>query len=85
MYGKIENGALTVAPREIDGIIDPPAEVYIANGWLPVTFANRPNPSSESGWQQIGNTIIQLWTPPAPDPDIDDTEAFEIIFGGGNE
>ena len=81
MYGRIENKAVTVAPREIDGVIDPPEAVYLAHGWFPVEFTAKPDSDYESGWEQVGNTITQTWTPPDPDPEISDDELLDILMG----
>lgn len=91
MYGKLNDGNLTIAPRKLpgDGVVvyNPPAEMYLAQGWLPVEFTDAPEAPEgyycESDWQDQGDRIVQVWTLyPLPD-DIDDAEAFDIIFGGG--
>ena len=86
MFARIENQAITLAPKEIDGVPNPPAEVYIAHGWYPVTLTQTPqNPDGycyEPGWMEGDKEIIQTWTLVDPTEEVDDMQAFEIIFGG---
>ena len=90
MYGKLVNNALIIAPRKLpDGdniVYNPPAELYLAQGYQPVEYTDEPEAPEgyyyESGWEQVEDAIVQTWTlTPLPD-DIDEAEAFEIIFGG---
>ncbi len=90
MYGKLIDGALQIAPKKLpgDGVIvyNPPEEMYREQGWKPVTFVDPPEAPSgyyyESGWEERDDAIVQTWTQtPLPD-DIDDAEAYGIIFGG---
>lgn len=90
MYGKLIDGVLQIAPRKLpgDGVIvyNPPAEMYLAAGYKPVTFTDAPEAPSgyyyESGWEEQNEAIVQTWTlVPLPD-DIDEAEAYDIIFGG---
>lgn len=93
MYGKIENGEIVYAPSKLNGdgviVYNPPAEMYLAQGWKPVRFADAPEAPEgyyyELGWEEDAESIVQTWTLfPLPD-DIDDAEAFDIIFGGDGE
>lgn len=90
MYAKLINDALTIAPKKLNGegviVYNPPAEMYLAQGWKPVTFVDPPEAPSgyyyKSGWEEQTDAILQTWTlTPLPD-DIDGAEAFDIIFGG---
>lgn len=90
MYGKLINGNLTIAPRKLpgDGVVvyNPPAEMYRAQGYKPVEFTDAPEAqegyTDESAWEETADSIMQTWTlVPLPD-DIDEAEAFDIIFGG---
>lgn len=90
MYAKLIDGALTIAPKKLsgDGVIvyNPPESMYRAQGWKPVTFVDPPEAPSgyyyESGWEEQTDSIVQTWTlTPLPD-DIDEAEAYDIIFGG---
>lgn len=93
MYAKLIDDALTIAPKKLNGegviVYNPPAEMYLEQGWKPVTFVDPPEAPSgyyyESGWEEQTDAIMQTWTlTPLPD-DIDEAEAFGIIFGGGGE
>lgn len=85
MYAKLKSGYLFSATERF-----PTKEDYIAAGYKPVSFVNQPDdhPSGyyyESGWEEQTDTIVQTWTlTPLPD-DIDEAEAYDIIFGGGGE
>ena len=88
MFAKIENQAITLAPKEIDGVPNPPAEVYIAHGWYPVTLTQTPtNPDGyyyEPGWVEGDKEIIQTWTlvdPSSYVADSDKAEAYDILMG----
>ena len=93
MYGKLIEGELQIAPKKLNGggvvVYNPPAEMYLAQGWKPVTFVDPPEAPSgyyyESGWEETAKAIVQTWTlTPLPD-DIDEAEAYDIICGGGGE
>lgn len=90
MYGKLENDILIPAPKMLHGdgvnVWNPPASMYLAQGWKPVTFTDPPEAPSgyyyEEGWEEQTDEIVQTWTlTPLPD-DIDEAEAYDIIFGG---
>lgn len=90
MFAKLINGVYTPAPRKLNGdgvvVYNPPAEMYLAQGWKPVTFTDEPEAPSgyycESGWEEQADAIVQTWIlTPLPD-DIDEAEAYDIIFGG---
>lgn len=90
MYGKLIDGDLRIAPKKLpgDGVVvyNPPAEMYREQGWKPVVFTDAPEApegyACECGWEEQTESIVQTWTlVPLPD-DIDDAEAFDIIFGG---
>ena len=90
MYAKLIEGALQIAPKKLpgDGVIvyNPPAGMYREQGWKPVTFTDAPDAPEgyyyESGWEEQTDAIVQFWTlTPLPD-DIDEAEAYNIIFGG---
>ena len=92
MYGKLIDGELQIAPKKLNGdgviVYNPPVEMYTAQGWKPVSFTDEPEAPSgccESGWEEQTGAIVQTWTlTPLPD-DIDEAEAYDIIFGGGGE
>lgn len=90
MYGKLIDGNLIIAPKKLPGdgttVYNPPEEMYLAAGYLPVEFTQAPEAPAgyyyEAGWEQTETAIVQIWTlTPLPD-DIDEVEAFDIIFGG---
>lgn len=90
MYGKLINGNLTIAPRKLNGdgvvVYNPPEAMYRAQDYKPVEFTDAPEAPEgytyESGWEETADSIVQTWTlVPLPD-DIDDAEAYNIIFGG---
>ena len=90
MYGKLENGDLIEAPKKLPvsdtTVWNPRDEQYRAAGYKPVRFTDAPEAPSgyvyEPGWEEQDEAIVQVWTlAPLPD-DIDDAEAFAIIFGG---
>ena len=96
MYGKIVNGALRVAPKTITAghrtIANPPPDLLIAAGWLPVIYSPRPETDAEhypeSRWEQAKSSIMQVWTvkplppqPPSLEQRIADLET--IITGEG--
>lgn len=90
MYAKLIDGALNIAPKKLPGdgttVYNPPAEMYLAQGWKPVQYTDPPEAPEgyyyESGWEEQTDAIMQTWTlVPMPD-DIDDAEAYNIIFGG---
>ena len=92
MYAKLEDGMFIVAPGKLpgDGVIvyNPPAEMYLAAGYKPVTYTE---PSSEppvgyiyeNTWEEQEDTIVQTWILVKLPDDVSDMEAFEIIFGEG--
>ena len=96
MYAKLIDGALVYAPRkmntEIGGepyvVYNPPAEMLIADGWLPVVYTDEPGDAPEgyhyeAAYTEEGGEIVQGWELVEDPPDISDSEALEIILGGG--
>lgn len=90
MYGKLIDGNLRVAPKVLTGegtiVYNPPAEMYLQAGYKPVTFTPEPGDAPTGyvyvpGWEETDEAIIQTWTL-EEEPDIDEAEAFDIIFGG---
>lgn len=90
MYGKLIDGNLQIAPRKLPGegvvVYNPPAEMYLAAGFKPVEFTDAPEAPEgyyyDSGWEEQEEAIVQTWTLVELPDDIDDAEAFDIIFGG---
>lgn len=90
MYGKLNDGDLKIAPRKLNGdgvvVYNPHAEMYRAQGYKPVEFTDAPESPEgfyyESGWEETAESIVQTWTLVPLSDDIDEVEAFDIIFGG---
>lgn len=91
MYAKLIDGQLRRAPRKLpgDGVVvyNPPAEMYLAAGYKPVTFTESPEAPEgfyyEPGWEEQEDSVVQIWKLVKEPDDIDEAEAFDIIFGGG--
>ena len=91
MYGKLIDSNLTLAPRRLPGdevvVYNPPAKMYLEQGWKPVQFTDDPEaPSgyySESGWEEQANAIVQTWTlqelPPEEATETDYAEALQRL------
>ena len=90
IYGKLTDNELQFAPNKLNGdgvvVYNPPSEMYAAQGWKPVVFTEPPEAPSgyyyESSWEEQDDAIVQTWTLVELPDDIDDAEAFDIIFGG---
>ncbi len=91
MYAKLIDNILQIAPRRlsVDDVIvyNPTEDMYLAAGYKPVKYTTAPEAPDdyyyESGWEEQDEAIVQVWTlTPLPD-EIDDAEAYDIIFGGG--
>ena len=94
MYAKLlESGQLKLAPKKLPGdgvtVWNPPAEMYLAAGWKPVEFTEASEAPEgyyyEPGWEETADSIVQTWTLVQEPDEIDEAEAFDIIFGGGAE
>ena len=90
MYGKLINDTLVLAPDKLpgDGVVvyNPPAEMYLAQGWLPVVYTNPPGEPPAgyqyvSGWEENDLAIVQTWEPVLLPDDITDEELVNILFG----
>jgi len=91
MYGKLTLGSLTIAPSKLiivgNQVWNAPSEEYLAQGWKPVRFTDAPEAPEgyyyESGWSETEDEIVQTWTQkPLPD-EVDESEAWNILFGEG--
>lgn len=81
MYAKLENGAITVAPKKLDGKTNPKPEVYYKHGYSDVILSEKPAPYGyEPAWEQTDeHTITQIFI--APDPDfVSDSEALAELL-----
>lgn len=70
MYAKLINGTLRSAPKKVDYngkvIFNPPEEVLLDMGYLPVTYTDMPadvpeGRHYESHWEQTDVEIMQVW------------------------
>lgn len=70
MYGKLENGTLTFAPKSVivgdKRIINPDEETLLSLGWLPVDMTEAPE--TEEGfypvphYEEQDGRIVRVWT-----------------------
>ena len=94
MYAKLINGTLRSAPKKVDyngkTIFNPPEEILLDMGYLPVTYTDMSTDASngqhyESHWEQTDTEIVQVWTlvdnPAEPEPELSADEALDIIMG----
>ncbi len=92
-FGKLIDGNLALAPCSIKvgdrQIGNPPAEILLAEGWLPVIYTDPPEPEpgfvAISHWEEtevMGDAVIaQIWVV-EPEPDeISEERAYRIITG----
>ena len=84
MFGKFENGKFIRAPHRIT------EEEALAFGYKPVILTPSPDTDDEhypvESLEETDIQIIRHWSvepfPVDPDPEVDEAEAFDIIFGG---
>lgn len=92
-YAKLINGDLFYAPNPIlhDGfrIGNPPAEVYLAEGYMPVVCTEQPEPQGvgwwNETWSETETSIVQgwVWHEVADEDEISEAEVMNILLGGG--
>lgn len=94
MYAKLISGTLRSDPKKVDynskTIFNPPEDVLLDMGYLPVTYTDMPTDAPEgqhyeSSWIQTDTEILQSWTlvdDPAEPDEISAEEALAIITGG---
>lgn len=90
MYGFLENETLHHAPNPMvigdNRVWNPTDEQYETAGYKSIIFVDPPEIESgyhaESGWEEREDEIVQVWEIVKDPDDIDETEAFDIIFGG---
>lgn len=84
-YAKLINGRIQYAPNKIiDGntvTYNPPADMLLAEGYLPVRMAQMPEVENgykaEMNWEQTEDAIIQTWDI-VPDPEWNEISPYEI-------
>lgn len=92
MYAKLINGTLQSAPKRViynsTTIFNPPPDVLLELGYLPVTYTDMPTDAPdgwhyESHWRQADTEIVQVWElvedpvypEPEPEASMQDLEA----------
>ncbi len=93
MYAKLIDDALQIAPKKLSGdgttVYNPPAEMYAIAGYKPVRFTEPPEAPDgyhyEGGWEETEDEIIQTWHLVEDPDEVDEYEAYSIIFGGDGE
>lgn len=88
-YAKLIDGNLVYAPNPIlhNGLWygNPPAEVYLAEGYKPVRYTEPP--AAESGcrpvetWTETEEALVQGWTL-EPAGELTEAEILDILLGG---
>lgn len=94
MYAKLISGTLRSAPKKVTyngkAIFNPPEEILLDMGYLPVAYTDMPadvpeGQHYESSWSQTDTEIVQVWTlvdnPAEPEPELSADEALNIIMG----
>lgn len=94
MYAKLISGTLRSAPKKVTyngkTIFNPPEEILLDMGYLPVAYTDMPadvpeGRHYESSWSQGENEIVQVWSlvddPVEPEPELSSDEALNIIMG----
>ena len=82
MFAILKDKAISIAPNEIDGVVNPPDEMYYAHGYSLVVYTQPPTDDVyEPEWEQRDKTILQTWVK-ADHNQIDGIEALNIILGG---
>ena len=90
MYGYLENEELHYAPNPLDvedtRVWNPTGEMYEAAGYKKIIFTDPPETEpgyhAEDWWKETAKQIRQQWEIVEDPDDIDDAEAYAIIFGG---
>lgn len=94
IFAKLISGTLRSAPKKVDyngkTIFNPPEDVLLDMGYLPVTYTDMPTDAPEgqhyeSHWEQTDTEIVQVWklvdNPAEPEPELSADEALDIIMG----
>ena len=92
MYAKLVNGTLRSAPKTVNyngnTILNPPEEILLDMGYLPVTYTDMPTDAPdgqhyESHWEQTDTEIVQVWTlvdnPAEPEPEVTQEERIAVL------
>lgn len=89
-YAKLINNHPNFAPRHLTAgnyvVYNPPAEIYLEQGWLPVRYTEPPAAEVgwhyEESWAEESGEIVQGWELVRDPDDISADEAIDIILGG---
>lgn len=89
-YAKLIDGAIRFASNPIivadRQIGNPPGEVYLSEGFKPVTYTDPPEVEpgyiAVPGWEETETEIVQTWTIEEEPDEVDSDRAMEILFGG---
>ena len=91
-YAKLINGSISFAPNPIRHASiwygNPPAEVYRAEGYKPVTYTAQPDPLGDGWWNttwtETEEAIVQGWGwhEATDDDEISPEEALDMLMGG---
>lgn len=89
MYAKLVDGNLVFAPKCFPvgaiNVWNPTPEMLETAGYKPVIFVDPPEPregySYESVWEEQDDEIVQVWIEQEMPDEIDEAEAYGIIFG----
>ena len=92
IYAKIIDGQLNYAPKMLvigdSKVWNAPGEMYLAQGWKPLVYTAAPEAPTgyhyEASWDEQETEIVQVWTLVEDPDDIDEYEAWNIIFGEGD-
>ena len=92
-YAKLLNQVIQFAPNPIAigdrQIGNPPAEIYLSEGYKPVTYTDPPGDPDPgyiwvSSWVETDESIVQTWEQVEEPDEVDSERAMEILFGGEN-
>ena len=89
-YAKLIDDYPQFAPRHLsvgnDVVYNPPGEIYLEQGWLPVRYTEPPVAEEgwhyEERWAEVSGEIVQGWELVKDPDDISPDEAMEILLGG---
>lgn len=97
MYAKLINNRLQIAPKRVQHnggtVFNPPADVLLALGYLPVTYTDPPVDAPdgqhyEPHWEQTDAAIVQAWElvedPEIPEPEPTMSDLMAAVERGIN-
>lgn len=91
-YAKLIDGFPVYAPNPIlhNGLWygNPPPEVYLTEGYKPVTYTDQPEPQGVGRWiekwEETDEAIVQgwVWHEATDEDEISPEEALDMLMGG---